>query len=91
MDDIIRVRDPMQDNVLRGLATETSIAATMKAWLDEIVADDRSHIQVGEDLRLSLYDVLPRGWVDAVVCFAAGQGYASELLHQWLMSRLSFF
>ena len=80
----------VEDNVMRGLQTTRDIATTMTEWLDEIVADKRSYPEASQCIQLSLYDFMPRAWVDALMCLTKAQGFAPELLHQSRMSNLSF-
>ena len=74
------------DNVLHCMSSTEAIRSTIPHWLSEITGDSRTHLQVAQCTKYSLYDIIPDTWASAVITVAKAQGFHPEMFHLGLVS-----
>ena len=69
-----------------GLENEAATRATAKRWLDEIMEDPRTHLEVGYDPTFSIRLLVPTLFHTSIVTVAAQEGWQPEPLMQGIQS-----
>ena len=74
----------------QGMMSMDEVQATVKAWLDEIWTDERSHIEVAADLDVDSRTMHPTAWCEAISRISAVQGWSAECYSTLLESNSGF-